>query len=168
MREFRRQYWDSGVFCSFLSKEEGRYEIVLDLLKEAHAGRIEIISTSFALVEVLKLKAHGNITGEVLDKLRTFFEYPFIKIVNADREICELARSYVWKHGMKAKDAVHMATAEVASRVVEIHRVFSWDDDFVRLYGETPLKIPISHPFMEQQVLRLDTDDTDESEEAEP
>lgn len=93
MKEFRTQYWDSGVFCSFLSKEEGRFEVVQDLLREAHAGRLEIITTSFALVEVLKLKGHASFTEESQETLTTFFEYPFIKVVNADREICELART---------------------------------------------------------------------------
>lgn len=157
MKDFRRHYWDSGVFCSFLSKEEGRFEVVSDLLNEAYSGRVEIITSSFALVEVLRLKGHEQITEKIQKQLVEFFEYPFIKFVNADREVCELSRRYVWHYGMKSKDAVHMATAEVAARVVEIHGVFSWDSDFVNLNGKEGIRFPISHPFLSQPLLRLET-----------
>jgi predicted nucleic acid-binding protein len=167
MKDFRRHYWDSGVFCSFLSKEEGRYEVVNDLLNEAYAGRVEIVTSSFALVEVLKLKGHEKITEKEQGQLTEFFEYPFIKIVNADREVCELARSFVWKHGMKSKDAVHMATAEVAGRVTEIHGIFSWDGDFVNLNGKPGIRLPISHPFMAQPLLRLGVGGEESDEDTE-
>lgn len=156
MKEFRRYYWDSSVFCSFLSEEENRCPIVQDLLHEAHAGRLEIVTSSFALIEVLRLKDHEKIPEQAQEQLKTFFEYPFIKIVNADREVCEVARNYVWKYRMASKDAVHMATAEIASRVTDIHGLFSWDDDFVRLNEKTHLKFPISHPFILQGILRLE------------
>ena len=163
MSEFRRYYWDSGVFCSFLGEEENRFQVVHDLLNEAHAGRLEIITSSFALVEVLKLKGHNPITEVEEGHLRTFFEYPFIKIVNADRDICEAARTFVWKHKMKSKDAVHMATADMASRITEVHGLFSWDSDFVKLNGKTGIDIPICHPFMNQGLLRLGVDESDEA-----
>lgn len=155
MSELRRYYWDSGVFCSFLGEEKNRYQVVNDLLDEAHAGRIEIVTSSFSLVEVLKVKGHKPVSQEEEDILRNFFEYPFIKIVNADRDICEASRTFVWKYGMKSKDAVHMATAATASRLIEIHGIFSWDADFVKLDGRVGIDIPISHPFMNQPLLKL-------------
>ncbi len=154
-----------SVLLTFLNEEENRWKVVQDLLNEAHAGRIEIITSSFALVEVLKVKGHDPIAETIEQKLTEFFEYPFIKVVNADREICEASRRYVWKHGMKSKDAVHMATAEMAKRVVDIHGLFSWDDDFVKHNGKTGFHIPISHPFMQQGVLHLEAGEiaTDEN-----
>jgi predicted nucleic acid-binding protein len=146
--EFRRYYWDSSVFCSFLGEEKNRFQVVSDLLDEAYAGKLEIVTSSFSLVEVLKLKGHGPVTQEEEDKLRAFFEYPFIKIVNADRHICEASRTFVWKYGVKSKDAVHMATADAASRIVQIHGLFSWDRDFIKLDGKTGLSMPISQPFI--------------------
>jgi hypothetical protein len=164
MSEFRRYYFDSGVFVSFLAKEENRAQVVHDLLKEAHSGRIEIITSSFSLVEVLKTKKHQKIGQEVQEQITAFFEYPFIKLVNADRDICELARKFVWKHSMNPKDAVHMATAQATSKIIEIHGLFSWDDDFIKLNEKTDVKFPISHPFMLQPLLRLE----EQSEESTP
>jgi len=168
MSDFRRYYWDSSVFCSFLSEEEGRFQIVQDLLDEAHAGRIEIITSSFSLVEVLNLKGNEKITEAQEVQLTTFFEYPFIKIVNATRDVCEFARNYVWRHGMAPKDAVHMASAEFAAKVAPIHSIFSWDSDFVNLNGKTGMKIQISHPFMHQGLLRLEDSTEAESGSPEP
>ena len=167
MKEFRRYYWDSGVFCSFLSEEENRWQIVEDLLKEGHAGRLEIVTSSFALVEVLKLKGHTPINAAAEDELKTFFEYPFIKFVNADRDICEAARAFVWKHKMASKDALHMATAHRASTVLQIHGLFSWDSDFVRLSGKQRIGFPISHPFLEQGVLRLENGEESQADPVE-
>ena len=145
-------------------RRKNRYQIVQDLLNEAHAGRLEIVTSSFALVEVLKLKGHKPVTQTEEDILRTFFEYPFIKVVNADRDICEASRTFVWKYGVKSKDAVHMATADAASRLIEVHGLFSWDADFIKLDGKTGLSMPISRPFMNQPLLKLE----DESQGEEP
>jgi predicted nucleic acid-binding protein len=91
MSTIRRYYWDSSVFVSFLNEEESRFEIVESLLKEAHAGRAEIVTSTFTLVEVLKLRGHSPISEKDEAELQAFFEYPFIKFVEPDREVCERA-----------------------------------------------------------------------------
>ncbi len=164
MSELRRQYWDSGVFCSILNKEEGRWEIVRDLLKEALAGRIEIVTSTFALVEVLKISGSMPITEGQEEELQSFFEYPFIKLVMADRDVCERARYYVWRHGMKSKDALHMATAEKASKKAAIHELFSWDGDFIKLNDKTPVGFPISKPYMRQMLIQFPESEPTEAE----
>jgi predicted nucleic acid-binding protein len=158
MSELRRYYWDSSVFCSFLNEEKDRCQIVEDLLKEARSGFIEIVTSSFTTVEVLKLKGSIPIGEEKEAKITQFFEFPFIKIVDANRNVCEIARRYVWKHGMKPKDAVHAATAEVASRLVSVHELFSWDEDFVKLSGKVGLQFKFSRPYMLQTLLALESD----------
>ncbi|HEY4300200.1 MAG TPA: type II toxin-antitoxin system VapC family toxin [Candidatus Didemnitutus sp.] len=157
MSELRRYYWDSSVFCSFFNKEQGRTDTVSDLLKDAHSGKSEIITSSFTLVEVLKLKDGKPITVKQEQQLEDFFQYPFIKIVNAERGICERARQFVWKHGMKPKDAVHMATAEFANKIVTINELFSWDGDFTKLNGKIAgITFALSAPYMQQTLLKLE------------
>lgn len=155
MSKFRRYYWDSSVFCSFLNKEKDRADIVGDLLKDAQSGKSEIITSSFSLVEVIKLKDGAPITQKKEALLESFFEYPFIKIVNAERGICERARQFVWKHNMRPKDAVHMATAEFANKIVPINELFSWDTDFTKLkIKDCPFGI--SQPYMHEPLLKLE------------
>lgn len=57
-------YWDSGVFCSFFSDEPGRADLVEELLEDAHQGAITIVTSTFALTEVIKVKGHRQISEE--------------------------------------------------------------------------------------------------------
>jgi predicted nucleic acid-binding protein len=156
MNNVRRYYWDSSVFCSFFNKEQNRHEIVSDLLKDAHSGKSEIVTSSFTLTEVLRVKNSAAITQDKEKMLETFFEYPFIKFVNPDRAVCERARYFVWKHGMKPKDAVHMATAEFAARMTTIHALFSWDNDFTDLNGKIDgISFALRVPFMAEPLLNF-------------
>ena len=169
MSKERYQYWDSGVFCSFFSEEEGRFSVVEQLLNEGKAGKIVIVTSTIALTEVLKCKGHDPITERAEQKLTDFFEYPFIKLIAAERDICELARRYVWKHNFRPKDALHVATADFAlkSLGIKIEQLFSWDGDFVKRNGTTELRIPFQHPYMEQMIFDLPERHEDDDESVE-
>lgn len=148
-----RQYWESSVFVSYLSEEEGRVEIVRDLLDEAYAGRLEIYTSSFTLTEVIKVKGHPPMTQKDEEKLVTFFEYPFINIINADRDICEAARQHYWLDGLKPKDALHLASALTIKARLPLDALFSWDTDFVRIDGLKKFNLQISTPYLRQLLL---------------
>ena len=163
----RRQYWDSSVFCAYFSEEAGRCDTVQDLLNEAHAGRLEIYTSSFALVEVLKLKGYKPITQKEEQGLIDFFEYPFIKIINADREICESARQHHWSDGLEAKDAVHLASALSIRPSVILDELFSWDKDFLAIDGVAKFNLKICAPYMLQPLLRLTDHDSQTKTESE-
>lgn len=163
----KRYYWDSSVFCSFFGKEANRYDVVLDLLNEAKAKKLEIVTSSFTLTEVLKLKSYTPLSEKEEGLLTAFFEYDFIKIVNADRPVCERARYYVWKHKLSPKDAVHAATAEYADKSAPIDELFSWDDDFVKRSLQTPIKFPFNYPYVSQLNLRLQDAQPEEATEDE-
>lgn len=165
MKSFRRYFWDSGVFVSFLCEEQGRWKIVEELLNQCRSGEGEIIISSFAYVEVLRLKGQAPMTQADQRKLELFFDQDFIKPFNADRFVCERARFYVWKHKFKPKDAVHMATAEAANKIVPIHEIFSWDSDFTRCNGKTDLKIPIVNPYISNPGLGLQFDTENDSDQ---
>lgn len=172
MKEIKRYYWNSSVFCSFLNEEPDRFQVVEDLLKEARSGNIEIVTSSFTTVEVLKLKGSAPITDEMEKEVVTFFEFPFIKLYDANRNVCELARQFVWKHGLAPKDAVHMATASLAAKLVTIDGLFSWDTRFLKLNGKVPgISFQLSVPFITQALLPLeeagskDKDSTDSASE---
>jgi predicted nucleic acid-binding protein len=122
MKDFRRCYWDSSVFASYLNQEqvEDRCRTVEELLTEARAGRFEIVTSTITLTEVLRVDGAKKITEKQETKLVEFFEFPFIKLYVADREVCERARIYVWRHGFRPKDSIHIATAELANSVAPI------------------------------------------------
>jgi len=71
--------------------------------------------------------------------------------------VCERARQLVWKYGLKPKDAVHVATAEFAAKIVIIHELFSWDSDFTKLNGKIPtIPFDLREPHMKQPLLKLE------------
>jgi predicted nucleic acid-binding protein len=167
MSEIRRHYWDSSVFCSYLNDEPNRAQTVEDLLKEARSGHIEIVTSSFSAVEVLKLKGSNPITEAMEKEVTAFFEYPFIKFFDANRFVCESARQYVWRNNLKPKDAVHVASTALVSKIVTIHELFSWDEDFIKLNGKIPgISFPFARPYMVQTVLNLDPEQSLEEGDA--
>jgi len=48
------QYWVSGVFVAYFNDGADRADTVERLLEEAHSGKIAIVTSSFAFVEVLR------------------------------------------------------------------------------------------------------------------
>ena len=72
-----RLYWDTSVFLCFLSEEEEyRRHICEDVLHAGKDGRIEIVTSMFTLVEVIRPKAIKHpqaLTDDQVTKLRGCF-----------------------------------------------------------------------------------------------
>ena len=152
----RTQYWDSGVIVSFFNAkfEPERAKIVRALLEDAEAGRLEITTSSFALVEVLKVDREHPLTKEAEDKVAAFFEKPYIHLINADRMICEQARHLIWRFGtLRPKDSVHMGSALAFAEKRDLDALFSWDTDFTKLDGKITKKFKICQPYIESPSL---------------
>jgi len=81
--------------------------------------------------------------------LNDFFEYPFIKAVDATRAICEAARHLIWRHpALIPKDAVHLASAIAYASRRSLDHLFSYDADFLKLDGVVTDLFPIAAPFL--------------------
>jgi uncharacterized protein with PIN domain len=81
----KTQYWDSSVFVAYFNDEPGANTIET-LLNEGTDGKLTVITSAFACVEVLKLKDHKHLSKEDEEMISDFFQYPFIKLVDATRE----------------------------------------------------------------------------------
>src|SRR5437660_985675 len=128
----RTYYWDAVVFCAFFnaSFEKDRAAIVYELLKNAEAGNLEIITSTFTLVEVLKVDRQHPLSKDAEAKIVAFFENPYIHFVIADRLICEEARHLIWKYpALEPKDSVHLASALSFSKRENLDALFSFDKD---------------------------------------
>ncbi|MGO8699750.1 MAG: type II toxin-antitoxin system VapC family toxin [Limisphaerales bacterium] len=152
----RTYYWDSSVFCAYFNDEAGRADVVEELLGAAQAEEILIITSSFALVEVLKIEGHLPLKETDEAALVAFFQYPFVKYVDANRQLCQSARHLIWKFpALRPKDSVHLASALAYVEREHLDGLFSYDADFTRLDGKITPEFPISHPFVEQRNLKL-------------
>ena len=78
-----RLYWDTSVFLCFLSEEEeDRRLICEDVLHAGEKGKVEIVTSMFTLVEVIRPKAikyPQPLTDEQVSKLRGMFRWRWLK-----------------------------------------------------------------------------------------
>src|SRR5438477_2844380 len=138
------QYWDSSVFVAFFNDEPNRADTVETLLNDGHDGKLTVITSAFACVEVLKLKDQKHLAKEHEAMISDFFQYPFIKIVDATRGICEAARHLIWKYpALKPKDSVHLASALAYVEREYLDVLFSYDKSFIDLDGVITQKFHI-------------------------
>ncbi len=161
----RRIYWDSSVFLAWLKPEPERKRACDDVLATAKTGESIIITSAIALTEVIKLKGKPAIPETEEAKIKGFFKRSYISVVVVDRFLAESARTLIWRHGLKPKDALHVATA-TRLQVDELH---SFDDDMLKLSGKfgRPL-ILICKPSTEQGILLRPADEALPSEETLP
>jgi predicted nucleic acid-binding protein len=150
------EYWDSSVFCSFFNahKEKARAKVVRELLDEAQAGALDIVTSTIVLVEVVKLDGERRLPKESEEKISAFFEYPFIHLIEVDRSICEAARKLIWDHpALSPKDAIHLASAIFYAGKATLNGLFSYDEHFTKLNGKLGTQFQITEPFMSQGLL---------------
>ena len=110
----RLVYWDSCVFIHVLQQTEQWKPTLSAMVTAAQAGDIQIVTSALTLVEALgKRPADFQPDDEVL--VRQLFENPYIIVRDVTRQIADEARRIVCgNHGVKCKDAIHVATALAA------------------------------------------------------
>ena len=127
MPEWRRQYWDSSLFLSYLAgREVDRVEIIQGLLEQYERNGIEIIISSFAIAEVRSVPVEGATTppddegavetlvydSEHSRRVRSLFTSPQLEIRVLTPRIAERAAEIgdTFPRLLPA-DCVHIATA---------------------------------------------------------
>jgi len=106
-----RRYWDSDCFLGWLLAEKGKEEHCREVLTAAEDGKVQIVTSALTIAEVLALRGRQRIPATDREKVEAFFRSEYIVVRNITRRVSEAARSYVWDHGVKPKDALHVATA---------------------------------------------------------
>ena len=137
-----RLYWDTSVFLCFLSEEEEeRRYICEDVLHAGRDGKIEIVTSMFTLVEVIRPKAikhpHALTEGQV-SRLRGMFRWPWLKKIQVHEQLAVDASDLARAYRLKPADAIHAATA-IAEKCDELQR---WDRDFDRVASLTSVTSP--------------------------
>jgi hypothetical protein len=140
-----RRYWDSNAFLGWLNGEKDKVDSCEGVLNAAEEGRIEIVTSAITLTEVIKLKGEKPIPKDKEQMIRDFFEQPWILVREVDRFIAEDARQLIWAHGVKPKDAIHLATA----LRLKLSTFDTFDEELIALSGRlgNP-RLAIGHPSM--------------------
>jgi predicted nucleic acid-binding protein len=107
------RYWDSVVFLAYFLAEAGRVDLCETGLEDAEKGKVLIITSALTLAEVLALRGGPRIPPDpnLKKKVIDFFKNEYIAVQNVTRNVAETARDLVWDHGIKPKDAIHVASA---------------------------------------------------------
>ena len=139
MPEWRRQYWDSSLFLSYLAGTEiDRVETIHGLLEQYERSGIEIVISSFVIAEVRRIAVEGATTTpddegtvetvvydpEHLRQVRGLFTSPELEIRVLTPRIAERAAEIGDTFPrLLPPDCVHIATAIEAG--VEV--LFTYD-----------------------------------------
>ncbi len=137
-----RLYWDASVFLCFLAEEEEeRRQICEDILPHAKDGKVEIITSMFTLVEVIRPKAikyPKPLTDGQVVLLDGMFKWPWVKKIQVHEDLAREAGKLARAHGLKPADAIHAATA-IAEKADQLQR---WDYDFQKIAHLIPVTEP--------------------------
>ena len=138
MHNKKRVYWDACTWTSYINQEksvpqdngdtENRFEMCLEILKDAKKNKLEIVTSTFTLAEVCK---SPDIKSSPLDNLPSFFEKSYILTIAVDMAIGRQAQNLQTTGivNLKPPDAVHIASAQrfcLTSITLSAWRQLSW------------------------------------------
>ena len=163
-------YWDACVFLAFLKREEGRIEIVREMLRRGELGELVIVTSSFTPAEVVHVKGRDRITSDIEQAIDDLFSYDFIRMMDVTRKVSEHARKLMWKYShLRPKDAVHLASAiQCKERITELAALHTYDPHFLKLNGVAEAQFALEIPILNDPELPFPNDgadtETDENE----
>jgi predicted nucleic acid-binding protein len=70
-----------------------------------------IVTSTLTIAEVLWMRNAPRIPKDKAEIVRRFFRRSYMRLRNVTRLVAESAQDLVWDHGVKPKDAIHVATA---------------------------------------------------------
>ena len=134
-------YWDSNCFIAFIGNEPDRMEVCAAILHQAETGQIELYTSCMAIVETVRIRNVGD--SESNDRIQAFFNRAFIVKMDVNIPIAHQARRLQLVTNLRARDAVHLATALfVGADVLQ-----TYDSDLLRLDCEAlGLEIRVEEP----------------------
>jgi len=128
-------YWDTSVFLCFLNKvETERREICEDILRNAKAGKVRLLTSTYTIAEVIRPKSKSipgasRLTADQIQKIEGMFRWKWIQKIDVDQRVAfkavELARDY----DLLPADAVHAASAILENVTI----LQQWDRDFCKV-----------------------------------
>ncbi len=112
MSEPRKLYWDSSCFICFLNRTEtARREICEDILQNAKQGIVEIWTSTWTIVEVIRPKRRGSAP------LPRWAQEAIVAVPNSKFELEQL-----WQRYQSQDPAVKLSLSQIA----QIQGMFAW------------------------------------------
>ncbi len=162
-RAIPRFYWDSCAWIALINREmpnssntikHNRFDMCRSTLIKAEASEIDLVTSAFTLAEVSKRPPDPTSPSVALS---SFFDHRYILLMNVDKQVAMKAQNLLLAGvaGLKPPDAIHLASALVAS--VDVFHTFdekllSMTNQFDRADGAT---LKIVRPTEEEPVPEL-------------
>jgi predicted nucleic acid-binding protein len=147
-------YWDSCIWIALINQEQGRFRQIQGVLDRARAGKVQIVTSTFTLAEVVKRRCGDQSfampEGDD-DLFAELLKQDYVVLAAVDWDIGTRARALFREFNdrglKKPQDAVHLATA-VVENVDELHTFDG--DDLLKLSGlvmrADGIRLNICHP----------------------
>lgn len=149
-RELR--YWDSACFLAVM-KNEPQSQLCDGVIQAAEAREVLIVTSTWTLAEVIRIKGLNAMTEAEDDVIRGFFEKDYIALRAVTEEIGHLSRRLAWQQQYSPKDAIHVATALDAKCAV----LDTFDLNLIKLGAPEGSNLRITRPDLPYQAdLALD------------
>lgn len=142
---FKRPYLDSSVYLAAIKGEEGRADIAKRILTGAQNGEFQIIGSTLVIAEVVGAERKDRPIPE--DKAQIIDAYMFhahMQWVELSVQTAIDARRLARQHRLKCRDAIHLASAELA----KADQLLRWDDDFRLREGEEYGSVVVCEPHL--------------------
>jgi predicted nucleic acid-binding protein len=104
-------YWDSDAFLGWLQNEQGKANLCRATFERAEKGEVILVTSALTIAEVLWTRNGPKLSKDKATLVRRFFRRSYIRVRAVTRSISESAQDVVWDHGIRPKDAIHVATA---------------------------------------------------------
>lgn len=143
-RELR--YWDSACFLAVMKNEPLGAQCD-GVIQSAETGQLLIVTSTWTLTEVIRIKKMTAMTETDDEIIRGFFAKEYIALRAVTEEIGHMARRLVWKQGYSPKDAIHVATALDAKCDV----LDTFDKQLIRLGSPAGSNLRITSPDLPYQ-----------------
>lgn len=138
MARKRRAYWDSCAWIGLICEEEDKIKACRHVIEQARRGELQILTSTFTLAEVYRLKCEESEKALPEEKDQIFEEFlsqEFIVYIQLTQDVGIYARRLLRRaEGLKKpQDAIHLASAAIYN-ADEFH---TFDrDDLLRLDGK--------------------------------
>ncbi len=124
MPQIDRVVWDTGVVIGLLECLPDRHPLILPFVRDAEAGRLQIVIANTTVVEMQALRGlqqKGATAETAREILNDFWSQPYVIRRPLHHQLADYAGELAYAHGIKrAADAVALAMA-VQEKIEVLH-----------------------------------------------